>query len=398
MKNYTIALEISHRYIKVVFGYFFDGKVFVNFAKKYPINHLLENGFIKEKPALIKELQKINPVTDDEYHFNELINNVSLVLPPYGLEVYRTKQITSVVSPEKIIGELDINNIYSIIRNKRLPVENELIDIVPEAFIIDNGNVYAQAPIGKTSSAINAFAKVHTIPKRINQDYSEVLKNANILISRRAVSSFLEVELLSTYPNIPDAYFLVDIGAASTSVSLVGKKQLFATRSFSWGGDNITDRIVSKFNISETEAEKIKILYGLDKRELKFNYSVCTVDTEEGQYQHSVQELNGLIEIELEAFYKMLVVAIEQLAQTYNVVDFQQMPILLVGGGSRLRGIVPFIVNKNVFTNIEAISPSTIGARDSSLFAVLGAIYVNEKYPNTSVGDKKPNVNVSRED
>ena len=51
MKNYTIALEISHRYIKVVFGYFADGKVFINFAKKYPINHLLENGFIKEKPS-----------------------------------------------------------------------------------------------------------------------------------------------------------------------------------------------------------------------------------------------------------------------------------------------------------------------------------------------------------
>ncbi len=231
MKNNTIALEISHKYIKVAFGYVQDGQVFINFVKKVPINHFLENGIIKEKNALIKDLMKMNPIFDQEYQFNELINNVTFVLPPYGLEVYQTKQITSVISPEKIIGELDIKNIYSIIRNKRLPVDNELIDIVPEAFVIDNGNMYAHAPIGKTSSAITAFTKVLTLPKRINQEYSEVVKNANIQINRKVVSTFAASELIASYPDTPDNFFLVDLGAASTSVSLVGNKQLFATPS-----------------------------------------------------------------------------------------------------------------------------------------------------------------------
>ena len=96
----VIALEISHKYIKVAFGTTENGQVLVNYVKKVPINHFLENGVIKEKALLVKELQKVNPVIDDDYRFNELINNVSLVLPPYGLEVYQTKQITSVISPE----------------------------------------------------------------------------------------------------------------------------------------------------------------------------------------------------------------------------------------------------------------------------------------------------------
>ena len=398
MKNDVIALEISHKYIKVAFGTTENGQVLVNFVKKVPIDHLLENGVIKEKAQLVKELQKVNPIIDDDYRFNELINNVSLVLPPYGLEVYQTKQITSVISPEKVIGELDIKNIYSIIRNKRLPVDNELIDIVPEAFYIENGNVYAHAPIGKVSSSITAFTKVHTLPKRINTEYTEVLKNSNIQINRRMVSTFAASELLATYQDVPDNFFLVDIGAASTSVSLIGKKQLFASRSFSWGGDNITDHIVSKFNISELEAEKIKILYGLDKREIKFDYSVCTVDTDEGENKHYVDELNELIEKDLDELFRLMTNAIEQLAQSYNVIEYQSMPILLIGGGSRLKGIVNHLLQKNVFTNIKAISPKTIGARDPSLFALLGAIYIGYKYPNTSGDEKKPTVAVSREE
>ena len=398
MKKSTIAVEISHRFIKIVFGYFQNDQVFVEFVKKVPINHFVENGMIKEKNALIKELSRINPLVDQEYQINLLINNVSFILPPYGLEVYETKQITSVISPEKVVSELDIKNIYSIIRNKKLPVDNELIDIVPEAFVIDNGNMYAQAPINKISGTVTAYTKVHTVPKRINQEYCDVLEKSNIQISRKIVSTFASVELLSTYNDIPNNYFLVDIGGSSTSVSLVGKKQLFATRSFSWGGDNITDRIVSKFNISEIEAEKIKILYGLDKRKINFSYSVNKSESDNGVDRHLVSELNELIEEPLEEFYKMLTVAIEQLSQTYNVVEYLQMPILLIGGGSRLIGLVDYLIGKNQFQNIKAISPKSLGARDPSLFALLGAIYIDNKYPNTTTSEKKIANNVSREE
>ena len=398
MKRNAIALEISHRFIKVAFGYANEDNVYINFVKKYPINHFLENGSIKEKDQLVKELSRINPVVDQDYQINQLINNVSFVLPPYGLEVYETKQMTSVISSERVIEELDIKNLYGIIRNKKLPVDNELIDIIPEAFAIDNGNMYAQAPIGKVSSAITAYTKVHTLPKRINQEYVDVLRASNIQISRKLVSTFGAVEYLSTCSDTPQNYFLVDIGASSTSVSLVGKKQLYATRSFSWGGDNITDRLVSKFNISETEAEKIKILYGLDKRRIKFDYSVCNNETDEGTNQHSVRELNELIEFELNEFYKLFTVAIESLAQAYNVVDYQSLPILLIGGTSRLKGIVPYLTAKGTYNNIQSVIPKVLGARDPSLFALLGAIYINTKYPNTYSNEKRPTVNVSREE
>ncbi len=398
MKKNTIAIEISHKFIKIAFGFVQDERVYLNYVKKVNINHLLENGAIKEKNELIKELSRVNPVVDQEYLVNYLINNVSFVLPPYGLEVYQTSQLTSVTSPEKEIGEIDIVNLYSMIRNKKLPVDNVLIDIIPESFAIDNGNMYAQAPLGKFSSAITAHAKVYTVPRRIDEEYSGILKAANIQIKRKVASTFASSELLASYKDVPQTYFLVDIGSDSTSVSLVGNKTLFATRTFSWGGDKITDRIISAFNISEKDAEKIKIMFGLDKRELKFNYVVSSNESEFGDNKHIIDELNSIIENELNEFYKSFIVAIDELCKAYNVSDYTKLPLLLIGGGSKLKGLVPFLADKSSFNDIRLMTPNSIGGRDPSLFGVLGAIYIEHKYPSMVKVNKTQTSNVSREE
>ena len=87
---------------------------------------------------------------------------------------------------------------------------------------------------------------------------------------------------------MPQDYILVDIGSSVTTVSLVGARKLYSSRFFKWGGDNITNKIIEKFNVSEEEAERYKILYGLDRREYSFDAPVCTSDDGFGnQVQHS---------------------------------------------------------------------------------------------------------------
>ena len=398
MKQNAIALEISHKYLKVVFGYVLGKQVVINYAKKIPLEHVMENGVIKDRASIIKELSKNNPLVDQEYHLSELIDKAILILPPYGLEVYQTKQITSVISPERIVGELDVKNIYSIIRNKKLPVDNELIDIIPDAFVLDNGDKYALPPIGKESSAITAYAKVHTLPSRINAEYSECLKESNIKVSRRVVAPFAVSELLSTYEEIPDTYFLVDIGASTTSISLVGKNQLFATRSFSWGGDNITDHIVRSFNISEAEAERIKILFGLDKRTMKFDYSVCKAQVGESVESYSVAALNEIIESELVEFVKRYKMTVEQLSNLYNIENPSSMPVILLGGGAKLKGLVPCLKEKLSLDNIQILKIKSIGARDSSYANLVGAILVDKKYPVAKDQVSSAPISVTREE
>ena len=93
MKNSINVIEISHRFIKLVVGDFINDKVSVRYAKKIPISGLLENGGAIDKENLIAAISKLNPINDESFHMNRLIDEAVLVLPPYGLEIYNTSQM-----------------------------------------------------------------------------------------------------------------------------------------------------------------------------------------------------------------------------------------------------------------------------------------------------------------
>ena len=394
MKNSINVIEISHRFIKLMVGDFINDKVSVRYAKKIPISGLLENGGAIDKESLIAAISKLNPINDESFHMNRLIDEAVLVLPPYGLEIYNTSQMTSVISKERVIGYQDIINLYSIISNKKLPVNNDLIDIVPETYTVDSGERYAVAPIGKSSRSISINANVFTLPKKLNNDYTELLERAGIKVAHKVVSTYAISALLQSYGDLPKDYFLLDIGASATSVSIIGNNRLLASRSFAFGGDSITERIIECFNINEKEAERIKKIFGYDTREMKFSYPIVKKDDKE----YYGKDLNEIIAESLDKLISHLSAAMEQLSSTYKIDGNMDLPILLVGGGSKLHGLLDYLKSKLGKDNISIVTPKTLGARDSSLFPLLGSVIVHEKYPGVVEDINSSSTPVNREE
>lgn len=396
MNSKITVIELSNRFVKVVIGSVCNGQVVVHYVKKVPTKHLIENGTINDREALLQTIGKINPINDEQYDIHELIDDAIIVLPPFGLEIYGTSQITSVISRERIIGTQDIVNIYSIISNKKLPVDNELIDTIPDVYKIDSGERYAVPPIGKASRSITVSAKVHTLPKRINANYSGIISGAGINIAHKVVSSYAISELFATYKDLPTDYYLFDIGAYSTSVSLVSNSKLLATRSFAWGGDNITERIIECFNINEKEADHIKTLYGLDDRKLNFLYPIAT--SGDGATKRYREDLNQIITESLDKLVSLSNVSIQQLALAYKVDTYKTLPFVITGGGSKLHGLLNYLKDKFGKDNIQIVNPRTIGARDPSLAACLGAILVHNSHPGVVEDINSSSSPVSREE
>ena len=167
-----------------------------------------------------------------------------------------------------------------------------------------------------------------------------------------------------------------------TTVSLVGNKELFASRFFEWGGDRITEKIVETFGINEAEAEKIKITYGIDKREMNFKAPVCRTDDGNGnEIKHYSDELNEIIKSELEIFVKQLNSAIDDLLEPYDS-TYKHFPMLLVGGGSRLSGLVEYLEPKVCSEQVITVLPRSMGARNATFTNCLGMILANAKFPS----------------
>ena len=377
------AIEFSSKKFKLVIGYELDGKIYVIYTLAKPYGHINRVGNFLDTDPLYDAIKNVKNFQDPSAKLKVTISEALLSLPPYGLEIFQSKHITTVLGEGNKIGNIDIRNIYALIRQERLPDHSELVDIVPELYILDKGRSFVNPPFTEVSSTLSMLAKVHSLPTRIAENYMGILRHEGMNVRRPIVAPFGVCELLSTYPDMPQDYVLVDIGSNVTTVSLVGANQLYASRFFEWGGDDLTDRIVEAFNINESEAERIKVTYGIDKRINSFRAPVCIKDDGDGYVvKHYSDELNTIIKKELDVFQNQLNNAINALF-SQNDPNLKTVPMILIGGGSLLTGLVDYLEPKVPSEYVKVVLPTSLGARNPTFFNCLGMLYVNSKYPLT---------------
>ena len=382
MEKRIAAVELGSKKAKLVIGYELNGKICVLYTLTKPYGEkCIENGKIINLPKLCEAIKELTSMVDPSVKLRITISDIVLCLPPYGLEVLNTKQTTGTSNQDFKVTNFDIKSLYSIIRNFISSGDNTLVDIVPHYFVLDKGRSFVRAPIGDTSTTVQVIANVHTLPTHIVNEYTNVFTRCNVAVKRCIVSSLAAIEMINTDANLPKNYFLVDVGSDTTTVSLVGQKNLHASTYFAWGGDNITQHIVDEFNINEAEAEKYKITYGIDKRIMNFNAPVCTTkDAEGNENKHSVEELNEIIKSELDVFARQINTAIDTLLANLKP-SYRTLPMILVGGGSKLFGLVEYIKPKVPSEEIYLYEPKVLGARNATYTNCLGMILVCNKYP-----------------
>ena len=377
------AIELGSKKLKLVVGYEIDGKIYVVYTLVKPYGHAIEAGNFVDPNLVSQAINSIREFTDPSAKLRLNINDVLMCIPPYGLGIYQTRQVTTVVTEDSKISNLDIKNIYALIRNSAYPLNDKtLVDVIPESFTLDHGRIFARPPMGESSSTLTVSAKVQTLPKLLVENYQNVLANGGMVPKRTVVASLAATELVSSYEETPNSYILVDIGSNITTVSFVGNNALYGSTFFEWGGDNITEKIIESFNINEADAEKYKIMYGIDYREMNFKAPICTTDDGTGhEVHHFNDELNEIIKGELDIFVRLLNDAVDNIVAQHDK-SYRSFPMILIGGGAQLNGLVNYITPKVLSETVEVITPNTLGARNPTFFNCLGMILTHAKYLN----------------
>ena len=398
MEKPVAAIEFGSKKLKIVVGYELDGQVYVLHASTKPYGHMIENGEILDSTRLTQALREIKNFTDPAAQLKLNIQEVSLALPPYGLMVDTNHQSTAVSGEEGTVTKNDIRSINNMIRNSFLYKGNNIVDIIPVYYALDQGRRYTNPPIGSKSFSLSATVLVHSLPTNVYNAYTQPVKDAQVLIKKNVVATYGASALINSYPDLPQSYLLVDIGADMTTVSLVGEKWLYGSTFFNWGGDRITEKIITAFNINENDAEKYKITYGIDNREMNFNAPVCrSSDGEGNEIKHYTSELNEIIKNELSSFVKDLNASIDVLLKDYDKTT-KNLPMLLIGGGAKLNGLVEFLAPKVQSETVTVVMPRSLGARDATYTNCLGLILAS-KTSQASYDENQPRVGqVTREE
>ena len=134
-------------------------------------------------------------------------------------------------------------------------------------------------------------------------------------------------------------------------------------------------------------------MYGIDYREMNFKAPICTTEDGNGQEVHHYNdELNAIIKGELDIFVEQLNECINDIVAQHDK-SYRAFPMMLVGGGAELNGLVQYITPKVMSETVEVIRPKTLGARNATFTNCLGAILTCSKYPNLN-DESHPRVGV----
>lgn len=378
MKQYAV-IEITNTVARLVVGNVLDNNPVIVYSTERPIEGLVTRGEIADFNGLVDVLANMRKISDEALRLRLTISEASVIVPPLGLEIFQTDKTTNVVSPTSIIEAIDIQNVLSLVQKERVTSGSEIVDIIPDFFVLEQTGTFVEPPIGQKSNTLSLRAKVHSMPSRVIDDYKRVVESAGIHVRRLMVSSYATMEYLKSAKLSPNNYLIMDMGAGSTTLSLVGGNCLFNSNVILLGGNDLSLQIADEFDIDPLKATELMELYGISDRELSFDPIISS-----GISDKSVSDLNRVIEEFFREFYfKQLDVGLATLLTGYSK-RVAQLPIIVTGGFSKLKGVQKLLQEKfKENESVTFISPHVVGARNPKYCASLGALVVSTHYKGT---------------
>ena len=398
MVKQIAALEISNRYYKLVIGYTLDNKVDILYKVKRPLSVPFKDGDILDIGSLSDDLTKIKSIeaTTKNVKMNININEVVLVLPAYGLQVYQSIKSTNTVSTISKIDRIDINNALSLIKKEKLPnINDELIDIIPNRFIIDNNEEYLVPPLNEVSQTITIDANVYTLPKKMVNDIMKACDNAQIKVKREVIAPIGVSYLLHETKFKAQTYVLIDFSDRTTSLSFVGDNVVFASNFFSLGFDDLINKVANEFHIEKTEAEKLINIYGIDTRQASYNPPIAFGKDSLGiDKKYTKEDLVKVILEFLKTWIDYFNGSLQNLLSNFSPKNDSVSKIVLafIGEGTKLNGLKEYILKVLPSNPVEFLTIPTICCRDAEYINCLGAIFMASSYRGTLEDENKQHV------
>lgn len=256
--KFPIGLDISDLSLKLIQLKQKRGKIKIQaLGRQILPKGVIENGEIINEEEVIKAINKM------------------ISKPKYGT-----------VSSDEVIACLpETKTFIKTIRIEDNPnkisdiVEHEIEKHVP--FSIDE-MYYDWQTIKKSENY--SLVLVGAAPKKIVDQYTQLLNNAKLSIRALEIEpvsicrSLLPEESMKFDRKISKNYAILDIGAKRTSIIIYAHNTIITSISLPISGEETTEKISKTLEISHDQAEKAKVICGLDKQ--KAQGVICEILSE----------------------------------------------------------------------------------------------------------------------
>lgn len=220
----------------------------------------IQKGIIVNEEELSSAISKT--IKEAEEIANFKINSAYTTIPGKYTTIVQNSIVKEAKDKFAGISIKDVASAIIQVRDIEIPEDKVLVDIVPDKFILDDGNEIDD-PVGKFSSNFTLTAQIILAEKEYVKQLTSVFRKAGIEIDGIVPVVLAERNLVLDTNELNDNVMILDIGAGNTDIGVFYGSSFIYSNTITLGGENITTDIAYVLNISREEADKLKRQYGL---------------------------------------------------------------------------------------------------------------------------------------
>ena len=269
-----------------------------------------------------------------------LIENVFLT---FSSGTQKSALISSTINfIQREVTKADIGHALSKLNLAHDDFEGEIVHALPVNFSVDGKHGYMD-PRGISGAQLSVDVNIVSIQSAIIKNMVSCLNKCDLSLAGIVLAPYGSGQSSLLEDEMQLGVVCIDLGAASSSVSIFFRKNLIFSESIRIGGHHITSDIMQAFQISYSAAERLKVLHGglmsanSDDRET-IELPENNTDLYTDRRTITKSELLGVIRPRVEEIF-------DSLRTILDNSDFEFLPgqkIVLTGGGSKLANLLDF--------------------------------------------------------
>jgi cell division protein FtsA len=236
----------------------------------------------------------------------------------------------------KDIDDLDIDRVVEAAKAIAIPLDREVIHVLPQEFIVDNQDGI-KTPLGM--AGVRLEAKVHIVTAAVTsaQNIVKCVNKAGLGVQDIVLEQLASSEAVLSNDEKELGVALIDIGGGTSDLAIFYQGAIKHTSVLAIAGAQVTNDIAIGLRTPNAEAEKIKHAYGCAFSPLVAEDENIEVSSVGGRSPTTIsrQILSGIIEARAREMFEMLNLEIQNSGFSENI----SSGIVLTGGSACMQGL-----------------------------------------------------------
>ncbi len=298
-------------------------------------SHGLRKGVVVNIEDTVQSI--IQAVSEAERMAGIPVKNVYVGIAGDHIRSLNSKGIVGVAREDHEITEKDVERAISAAKALALPIDREIIHVIPQEFIVDDQDGI-QDPVGLSGVRLEVVVHVVTAAVTSAQNIVKSVQRAGYVVEEivlEPLASSLAV-LDDDERNLGVA--LVDLGGGSTDIAMFFEGHIQHTSVVALGGQNVTNDIAIGLRTPPEQAESIKINHGCATRNMVKQNETLTVPGVGGRAPRVISRmvLTDIIQPRMEEIFTL---AYQEMEKS-DLLNLMAAGVVITGGGALLPGAV----------------------------------------------------------